>query len=50
MILINCEAVPMRKIPNGETLEIESDIVDYADNAILEAIFIAILAIFVVDV
>jgi hypothetical protein len=55
MILSNCEHVTISlymKLPNGEKLETESDIVDFADDfVILKGGFcIPVLAIFDVDV
>jgi len=55
MILSNCEHIPISlymKLPNGEKLETESDLVDYADDfVILKGGFcIPVFAIFDVDV
>jgi len=38
IILSNCEHIPISlymRLPNGETLETESDVVDYADDVVL---------------
>lgn len=38
MIISNCEHVPISlymRLPSGETLETESDVVDYADDVVL---------------
>ena len=38
MIISNCEHVPISlymRLPNGETLETESDVVDYADDVVV---------------
>lgn len=55
MVLSNCEHIPISlymKLPNGEKLETESDLVDYADDfVILKGGFcIPVSAIFDVDV
>ncbi len=55
MILTNCEHIPLSlymRLPNGETLETESDIVDYAgDVVVLKGGFhIPVWAILDVDV
>ena len=55
MVLSNCEHIPISlymKLPNGDKLETESDLVDYADDfVILKGGFcIPVWAIFDVDV
>ena len=55
MIITNCDHVPINiymRLPNGETLETESDVVDYADDVVLlkGGYFIPIWAILDVDV
>jgi hypothetical protein len=38
IILSNCEHIPISlymRLPNGETLETESDVVDYADDVVV---------------
>jgi len=55
MILSNCEHIPISlymKLPNGEKLETESDLVDYADDFVIlkGGICIPVWAIFDVDV
>jgi hypothetical protein len=55
MILSNCEHIPISlylKLPNGETLETESDVVDFADDVVLlkGGYYIPVWAILDVDV
>jgi hypothetical protein len=55
MILTNCEHIPISlymKLPNGETLETESEVVDYADDVVLlkGGYYIPVWAILDVDV
>lgn len=55
MIISNCEHVPISlymRLPNGETLETESDVVDYADDVVLlkGGSYIPIWAILDVDI
>lgn len=55
MIISNSEHVPINiymRLPNGETLETESDVVDYADDVVLlkGGYFIPVWAILDVDV
>ena len=55
MILSNCEHIPISlymKLPSGETLETESDVVDYADDVVLlkGGFYIPVSAILDVDV
>jgi hypothetical protein len=55
MILSNCEHIPISlylKLPNGETLETESDIVDFADDVVLlkGGYYIPVWAILDVDI
>lgn len=54
MILSNCEHIPISlymRLPNGETLETESDLVDYADDFVIlkGGISIPVWTIFDVD-
>jgi len=54
MILSNCEHVPVSlymRLPNGDTLETESDLVDYADDFVVlkGGIFVPVWAILDVD-
>lgn len=55
MIISNSDHVPISlyiRLPNGETLETESDVVDYADDVVLlkGGYFIPVCAILDVDV
>jgi len=55
MILTNCEHIPISlylKLPNGEKLETESDVVDYADDYVIlkGGFYVPVQAIFDVDV
>jgi hypothetical protein len=55
MIISNCDHVPISlymRLPNGETIETESDVVDYADDVVLlkGGYFIPVSAILDVDV
>jgi hypothetical protein len=55
MIISNCEHVPISlylRLPNGDTIETESDVVDYADDVVLlkGGYFIPVCAILDVDV
>ncbi|WP_276367984.1 hypothetical protein [Chryseolinea sp. H1M3-3] len=55
MILSNCEHIPISlcmKLPNGEMLETESDVVDYADDIVVlkGGHYIPVWAILDVDV
>jgi hypothetical protein len=55
MIISNSEHVPISlymRLPNGETLETESDVVDYADDVVLlkGGYYIPVWAIVDVDV
>jgi hypothetical protein len=55
MIISNCDHVPISlylQLPSGETLETESDVVDYADDVVLlkGGYFIPVNAILDVDV
>ena len=55
MIISNCEHVPISlymRLPNGETLETESDVVDYADDIVVlkGGYYIPVWAIVDVDI
>lgn len=55
VIISNCEHVPISlymRLPNGETLETESDVVDFADDVVLlkGGYFIPVWAILDVDI
>jgi hypothetical protein len=55
MILSNCEHVPISlylRLPNGETLETESDVIDFADDVVLlkGGYYIPLRAILDVDI
>ena len=55
MIISNCEHVPISlyiRLPNGETLETESDVVDYADDVVIlkGGVYIPVGAIVDVDI
>ena len=55
MILSNSEHVPISlylKLPNGETLETESDVIDFADDVVLlkGGYYIPVRAILDVDI